>query len=261
MKVYVDLIFLINIFFDFLLLLSVSLILKRNIKIYKIILGSLVGGISIFFLFLSITSLTLFFLKIIIAVFMILATFGFKDIKYFIKNISYLYLISIVLGGFLYLLNIEFSYKNNGLIFYHNGISINIIILLIVTPILLYLYIKEMKDYKVNYSKYYKVEIIFKNNKNIILNAFLDTGNNLIDPYKKRPVILVNYDAIKKYITNEKELLVPYNNINNEGLLRCIKPKKIIINNNEFNNILIGLSFNKIYIDGIECILNNNMEI
>lgn len=261
MKVYVDLLFLINIFFDFLLLLSVSLILKRHTKIYRIILGSLVGGISIFFLFFNISSITLFFLKIIIAVFMILTTFGFKDIKYFIKNISYLYLISIVLGGFLYLLNIEFSYKNNGLIFYHNGISINIIILLIVTPILLYLYIKEMKDYKLNYSKYYKIEIIFKNNKNIILNAFLDTGNNLIDPYKKRPVILVNYDAIKKYITNEKELLVPYNNINSEGLLSCIKPKKIIINNNEFNNILIGLSFNKIYIDGIECILNNNMEI
>ena len=212
MKVYVDLLFLINIFFDFLLLLSVSLILKRHTKIYRIIIGSLVGGISIFFLFLNITSITLFFLKILIAILMILTTFGFKDIKYFIKNISYLYLISIVLGGALYLLNIEFSYKNKGLIFYHNGLSINIIILLIVTPILLYLYIKEMKDYKQNYSKYYKIEIIFKNNKNIILNAFLDTGNNLIDPYKKRPVILVNYNVIKEYITNEKELLVPYNN-------------------------------------------------
>lgn len=260
MKVYVDLLFLINIFFDFLLLLSVSLILKRHTKIYRIIIGSLVGGISIFFLFLNITSITLFFLKILIAILMILTTFGFKDIKYFIKNISYLYLISIVLGGALYLLNIEFSYKNKGLIFYHNGLSINIIILLIVTPILLYLYIKEMKDYKQNYSKYYKIEIIFKNNKNIILNAFLDTGNNLIDPYKKRPVILVNYNVIKEYITNEKELLVPYNNINSEGLLRCIKPKKIIVNEKEFNNVLIGLSFNKIYIDGIDCILNNNIE-
>ena len=261
MKVYVDLLFLLNIFFDFLLLLSVSLILKRHIKIYRIIFGSLLGGLSILFLFFNITTTTLFFLKILIAVLMILTTFGFKDIKYFIKNISYLYLVSIVLGGALYLLNIEFSYKNNGLIFYHNGISINVIIILLITPILLYLYIKEMKDYKLNYSKYYKIEIYLKNNKTITLNSFLDTGNNLIDPYKKRPVILVNYDIIKKYITNEKELLVPYNNINSNGLLRCIKPKKIIINKKEFTNILIGLSFNKIYIDGIECILNNNMEL
>ena len=261
MKIYVDLIFILNIFFDFLLLLSVSLILKRHTKIFRIIIGSLVGGLSIIFLFFSINTVTLFFLKIVIAILMCLTSFGFKDIRYFIKNISYLYLISIVLGGFLYFFNIEFSYKNNGLIFYHNGLSINIIVILIITPVLLYLYVKEMKDYKDNYTKYYKIEITLKNNKIITLNSFLDTGNNLIDPYKKRPVILVNYEAIKKYITNEKELLVPYNNINSEGLLRCIKPKKIVINNKEITNILIGLSFNKIYIDGVDCILNNKIEI
>lgn len=261
MKIYIDLIFIINIFFDFLLLLSVSLILKRHIKLYRIILGSLVGGISIFFLFLNITTTTLFFLKILIAVFMILTTFGFKDLKYFTKNISYLYLISIVLGGALYFLNLEFSYKNKGLIFFNKGVSINMIFILIITPVLLYLYIKEMEEYKLNYSKYHKLEIVFKNNKRVIINAFLDTGNNLIDPYKKRPVILVNYNAIKKYITDEKQLLVPYNNINSEGLLRCFKPKNIIINDKEYSNILIGLSFNKIYIDGVDCILNNNINL
>ena len=52
---------------------------------------------------------------------------------------------------------------------------------------------------------------------------------------------------------------MPYNNINGEGLLRCIKPKKIVVNNKEITNILIGLSFNKIYIDGVDCILNNNI--
>lgn len=261
MKVYVDLLFLINIFFDFILLLSVSLILKRHSKIYRVVLGSLVGGISIFFLFTNISSITLFFFKIIIAIFMCLTTFGFKDLKYTVKNFLYLYLISIVLGGILYLLNIEFSYKNNGLIFYHDGVGINIILIMIISPILLYLYVREMKNYKNNYSKYYKVDIFFKNDKSITLNAFLDTGNNLIDPYKKRPVILVNYEKIKKYVSNEKELLVPYSNINGGGVLRCIRVKKVVINEKVFTNILVGFSFNNIYIDGIDCILNNNMEI
>lgn len=260
MKIYVDVIFFINIFFDFILLLSVSLILRRNVKIYKIILGSLVGGVSILFLFLPIKKITLFFLKIIIAVFMCIVAFNYKDIKYTIKNFIFLYLVSIVLGGAMYLLNIEFSYKNNGLIFYHNGMSINIILILIISPILLYFYIKEMKDLKNNYSKYYKVDIYFKSNKNILLNGFLDTGNNLIDPYKKRPIVIVNYDKIKKYVSHEKELLVPYTNINNEDIMRCIKVKKIVIDDIEYKNVLIGFSFNKINIDGIDCILNNNME-
>ncbi len=260
MKIYVDLLFLINIFFDFILLLTVSIILKRHIKIYRIILGSLVGGVSIFFLFLDINTIILFILKIFIAIFMILVTFKYKDIKYFIKNISYLYLVSIILGGALYLFNIEFSYKNNGLIFYNNGMSINIIILLIISPIILYLYIKEMKEYKNNYDKYYKIKITFNNNKAIELNAFLDTGNNLIDPYKKRPIILVEYNIIKKYIINEKYLIVPFNTIKEKSLLECIKVKNIIINNKEYKNILIGLIKEKIYIDGIECILNNNID-
>jgi len=230
-------------------------------KIYKIILGSLVGGLSIFFLFLDISSKILFLLKIMIAIFMCLSTFGFKDIKYTLKNILHLYLVSIVLGGILYLLNIEFSYKNNGLIFYHEGISINIILILTISPILLYLYVKELKNIKTNYSKYYKINIYFRNNKNLELNAFLDTGNNLIDPYKKRPIILVDYNKIKKYITNEKELLVPYSNIGSDSILKCIRVNKIVIDDKEYKNILIGLSPNKIYIDGVDAILNNNMDL
>jgi len=261
MKVYVDLLFIINILFDFMLLLLVSLILRRHMKIYKIILGSLVGGLSIFFLFLDISSKILFLLKIMIAIFMCLSTFGFKDIKYTLKNILHLYLVSIVLGGILYLLNIEFSYKNNGLIFYHEGISINIILILTISPILLYLYVKELKNIKTNYSKYYKINIYFRNNKNLELNAFLDTGNNLIDPYKKRPIILVDYNKIKKYITNEKELLVPYSNIGSDSILKCIRVNKIVIDDKEYKNILIGLSPNKIYIDGVDAILNNNMDL
>lgn len=260
MKVYIDVILFINIFFDFILLLSISLILRRNVKIYKIILGSLVGGMSILFLFLPINKITLFFLKIIIAIFMCIITFNYKDIKYTIKNILFLYLVSVLLGGVLYLLNIEFSYKNSGLIFYHNDVSINIIIILIVSPILLYFYVKQMKDLRNNYSKYYKVNIYFKSKKNVLLNGFLDTGNNLKDPYKSRPIVIVNYNKIKKYVSKEKELLVPYTNINNDDILRCIKVDKIIINNIEYRNILVGFSLNKINIDGIDCILNNNME-
>ena len=87
----------------------------------------------------------------------------------------------------------------------------------------------------------------------------MDTGNNLVDPYKKRPIILVNYEKIKKYITNKKELLVPYNSINNNGLLRCIKVLKIEIDNKEYKNVLVGLSMNNISIDGIDCILSQKV--
>jgi len=110
MKLYLDLVFFLNLAFDFLLLMSVSLILRRNAKIIRILLGALVGAISIFLLFININSIELFIYKFVISILMVLVTFKFKNISYTLKNMFYLYITSIVLGGFLYLLNIEFIF-------------------------------------------------------------------------------------------------------------------------------------------------------
>ena len=112
MKIYIDLILLLNFGFDFLLLLSVSLILRRNAPIYKLLLGAFIGSISVLTLFMKINSLQLFIIKIIISILMTTTSFKYKNIKYTLKNILYLYISSIVLGGTLYLLNIELTYKN-----------------------------------------------------------------------------------------------------------------------------------------------------
>ena len=45
LKIYVDLVLFLNIAMDFLLLLSVSMVLKRNVKFYRIILGGITGGL------------------------------------------------------------------------------------------------------------------------------------------------------------------------------------------------------------------------
>jgi stage II sporulation protein GA (sporulation sigma-E factor processing peptidase) len=126
------------------------------------------------------------------------------------------------------MLNIQFSYRQDGLIFYHHGLSINWIILLLFSPIILYLYLKQGLYLKNNYSNYYLVDIYFKDEK-INLSAFLDTGNNLIDPYKHRPIILVAKKELKLNYTEEDLILVPYDSLNHHGLLKCLKPDKIDI--------------------------------
>lgn len=253
MKIYLDLVLFLNFAFDFLLLLSVSIILKRNIKLNNIILGAFIGSLSILILFIKINSFTLFLIKILISILMILTTFKYKNIKYFIKNISFFYMSSIILGGFLYFLNIQFSYKNNGLVFYHNGLSINFIVLLILSPIIIYLYIKECKSLKHNYNNYYKIEIYYKNQIKKI-NSFLDTGNKLVSPYNKSPVILVNKKIIKNI--DDNYIYIPYNTINNNGILKCIKVEKVIIEGIGIKeNVLVGLT-EDIKIDDVDCILN-----
>ena len=147
LKVYLDLVFFMNFGFDFLLLLTVNLVLKRNRKLSSVLLGSAIGALSIFFLFLPLNSVTLFLLKILVSFLMIWTTFGFFSWKTFLINTLYLYFISILLGGFLYYLNLEFSYQNQGLIFFHNGFSINFILLFILSPFILWCYLKQIKSF------------------------------------------------------------------------------------------------------------------
>ena len=254
MKIYLDIVLLINFGFDFLLLLSVSLILRRNASIYKLLIGSFIGSISILTLFMKINSIQLFFIKLIISILMCISSFKYKNLKYTIKNIIFLYLSSIVLGGALYLLNIEFSYKNQGIIFYKNKLSINFIILIITTPIILYIYIKECKSLKTNYSNYHKVEIKI-NNETIKCNGFIDTGNKLKDPYKKRPSILMNNNYLEKKDINK--IIVPAHTIMGTKLIECIKINNLKIDNNEIKKeVLLGFINKKIKIDGIDCLLN-----
>lgn len=256
MKVYIDLILITNFLFDFILLLATSIILKRDTKVIRVILGSLFGSITILSLFIRFSTIKLFFFKIIVSVIMLILSFGFRNYKYFLKNMYYFYMISIFLGGILYFINIQFSYRNEGLLFITTGTGINVIIGIILSLIILYRYIKQIKLLKTNYNKYYKTSIYFKNGQILSFNAFLDTGNKLIDPYKKWPIILVNENKIK-YI--EKTILVPYHTVNGKGLLKCIKPDRIYIEGIGFKNkLLVGLS-SSINIDGVDCILNEKL--
>lgn len=258
MKIYVDLILLLNFFLDFLLLLGVNLILKRNVKIIRIILGAIVGALSILALFININSLELFMVKVVISILMILISFGFKNVKYTFNNIVYLYLLSIILGGFLYFINDELSYKNSGLIFFNNGFSINWLMIILSSPIMIFMYVKQVRNQKENLSKYYEVDITFLNGKTKHLTGFLDTGNNLYDPYKKRPIIVIKKELLDNY--KPRCILVPCLTINKESLLKCFRIKKIVINNQIIKeDVLVGISDNNFHIDGVDLLLNKKI--
>lgn len=256
MKIYLDLLLFLNFSFDFLLLLTVSIILKRKKNTNKIIIASFIGSLSVLLLFFNINSITLFLTKFIISIVMILISFGYNNIKYTFNNLLYLYINSIILGGFLYFLNIQFSYKNNGLVFYHSGLSINYILLIILSPIILYIYIKQIKELKNNYSNYYNVKIIL-NNKTYTYTGFVDTGNKLVDVITKIPVILINKKKIIFDINEFKMILVPFKTISETSLLTCIKIDKLYINDKLINKkVLLGLIDKNIGIDGIDILLN-----
>lgn len=186
---------------------------------------------------------------------MLLVGFGYKDKKYFFKNFLYLYFVSMLLGGFLYYLNLEFSYKNIGLIFINKGMSINFIFLLILSPIILYIYIKKELQVKKNRSSYHKVKMYYKN-KEYHLSGYLDTGNQLYDPYKKRCVSILYNKNIK--IDSDKPFYIPYKTVNKNGVIQCIVVDKLIIDKKEYINQVVAVSHDKFIMDGVDLILHSD---
>ncbi len=251
MTIYIDIILLINFIIDLLLLLSVSFLLKRRASLTRIIISSSIASLSTLLLFVIHNNFLLLIYKLLTSIIMIIITFKYNNFHYFKDNLIYLYIISIVLGGTIYLINNQISSINNGLIFTSNNLKINLFLLIIITPIIIYKYLKTTKNYQITYSNYYDIDIYY-NDLCIKGTAFLDTGNNLKDPYFKRPIILINKELINEPV---KTFLVPYSVVNNQkGLLEVFSPKKIIVNNKKCKKTLLGLS--DININGIKIILN-----
>ena len=192
------------------------------------------------------TSINRLLLELITIILMITIAFKYKNIRYFLTNMLYTYILSILLGGLIYLFNSKVTLN----------IYLNYLVIIILSIEVMTLYIKESKKIKNTYNNYYKVDIYFKDKEKISLIGFLDTGNNLYDPYKKRPIILVD----KKYQKEDKFILVPYHTINGEGLLKCIKPEKVYIEKIGYKtNLLVAFSSSPSTINGVEVLLHKEL--
>lgn len=243
MKIYIDLFFLFNIIMDIIIITSTSILLKRKTNFFRIIISSLVGGISSLFMF---TWVNKILIEVISVIVMVLIAFKYKDIRYTLKNIFYMYILSVLLGGLIYLFNIKVT----------TNVFVTYFIIIIISMEVMILYVKEIKKMKDNYNNYYKVDIVFNDREKLSLIGFLDTGNNLYDPYKKRPIILVS----NKYKREDNFVFVPYYTAGGEGLLKCIKPDIVFVEGVGYKgNILIGFSDSPKLIDGVDVILHKDL--
>ena len=239
MKVYIEFIYIINFLLDFMILYGTKRLLKINKSIIRIIISSLFGMMSTLLLYINISNLELFIIKIFFSITMIIIAFGFNNI---IKNTFYFYLISIILGGMIYLFNFKVSFYTN------------YILLMVVSPIIIYFVVKELINHKLIINDKYDVSIIY-NKKVYRLEGFIDTGNKLESPISKKSVILVNLK-----ISSNKLIYIPYKALNTSGVIPCIKPDKIIVNNKIISNCLVGLSHDKFELNGCNCILPNRIK-
>ena len=230
---------LLNFVLDYMILIGTKKICKRKTKNIRIFLSSIIGSFTIFFLWIPINTLELIIIKVLISVTMNIISFGKEKL---LESTFYFYLLSILLGG-----SIELVLKQT-------NFHINSIVLVIICPIIIRLFIKEYKKYKCNLTKIYNVKVLIKK-KWYEFDGFIDTGNHLKSPFSQKSIILID-----QAIPHKRSIYIPYKALNYEGLLECMKPDKIMINEIEIKKCLIGFSKDKLNVNGYHCILPNNIK-
>lgn len=236
MKVYIEIVVLLNFLLDFMILYGTKRILRRKCSFYRIILSSLIGSITIFTIWIPISTIGMILFKICISFFMNIIAFGKSRL---FENTFYFYLLSIIFGGFIELLNIHKSYY------------INMLCIILLCPFVLAIFIYQYRKYKNKCFHLYQVKIYYKNHE-YLFDGFIDTGNHLRSPFSQRPVILID-----QYIPHQYTYFIPYRALNYEGLLECMKPDKILIDEKEIEHCLVGLSKQALRINDCHCILPN----
>ena len=86
MKMYIEFIYIINFLLDFMILYGTKRLLKINKSNIRIVLSSSIGMMSTLLIYIKISSIELFIIKIIFSFIMIIVAFGFNNI---FKNTIY----------------------------------------------------------------------------------------------------------------------------------------------------------------------------
>ncbi|MDX8364980.1 sigma-E processing peptidase SpoIIGA [Cytobacillus sp. IB215665] len=298
MSIYIDIIWFLNLLFDGSLLLLTAVILKRRIKFWRLVVGSLIGSSLVLLIVSPLASIVSNpLIKFLFSLIIIWAAFGYKRFSYFIKNLCTFYFATFVVGGgiiaFHYLLQKEVNI-NNGIFLTTStgyGDPVSWLFVIIAFPSLWYFsrsQIDGIKSNKMKYEEIIDVTIVITNIK-ITIKGLIDSGNQLYDPISRSPVMIIdstclvehvpagiielskNVDMLMNEMTVddpqwEKRLrLIPYRGVGQDHqILLAIKPDNISLRyeNNwlDVNKGLIALNHVKLSSDDeYQCIVHPKM--
>lgn len=251
--IYLDVLICVNLFINYFVLLSVTKFLHLKITRLRLMLAALLGALySIFILFPKVNIALSLTIKIIMSITICLSAFGFLDTFRLIKTMIVFYSMNFLLCAFIFF--IQYFLSPAG-IFIKNGIVYFKIspLFLVISTIIIYLIIRlsdhlfAKRDLPVENC----TVTLFYMDKKVSLDAKIDTGNTLKEPFSNNPVIIAEYSYIESILPddlkdifqnfntckcnasissyNARFRLIPFSTISESGVLPAFKPNKIEI--------------------------------
>jgi stage II sporulation protein GA (sporulation sigma-E factor processing peptidase) len=208
MVYYIEYVFAENFLIDFILLFVTGKLIKRIIVYKRLIVASIIGALYVILTaYIGKEFMTYFIVKLSVSVLMIMIAFDSKGILTNVRVILCFYITSLIMVGVisaLYYLT-------------YDKLTVNVIIFsCFVGYVLLHFFFREIKG-RIEKSNYIRTVTINNGGSTKTLRAFIDTGNELIDPMTGKPVIVINIERIRNILGEElyKQILYFYDNKDN----------------------------------------------
>ncbi len=254
-EIYLDILFFINFFMIYFIFFVVNKLQKNRVSLKRLLFVSFITAFLYIITVVFIPYNRVFSLSLPILIFSLSIKLAFNPRS--IKNFLYLFfvtnIVAFCIGGLSMSL---FFYTKIGAIlsFTLENFPIKILIFsTLFTYIMLKIFLKTYRKVVVKKQSFYNI-IIDKNGKNISLNALLDTGNSLKEPITKKPVTIVEFEAIKT-ILPEKLRLIFYEKQEDDLNMLLEVDKKADIRLIPFkslgkeNGLLVGIKIDRLNIE------------
>ncbi|MEF9983081.1 MAG: sigma-E processing peptidase SpoIIGA [Oscillospiraceae bacterium] len=262
--IYVDVLLIVNFVVNYFLILGVGRLMSLNISRFRIIMGAIVGALASLAIFIDNSNLILLWLvRVSFPFLIIMISYPFRSFKNYIINTFSLFAVSMIFSGAMLGIWIFVPIQNMN---YYNGIvyfNINPTVLFLLTIFCYFILtlLKRAFSNKEPNKIYYKVHIT-RNEKTIILDGFIDTGNRLKEPFTDIPVAVCSYNLIKPLLTDEEYQkitdeknkyncpigfrIIPYNVLQSSGIMIGFMPDELVLkrDNKKYivDEIFIGLT-------------------
>ena len=225
MIVYSDVIFLENLIMNFFILYCTAKLTRTIFKYFRIAAGALVGALYVIILMYVPENRVLYSLpaKVVLSVIIIWTSFKVLNFIHLLKILAVFYLSSFLFAGAALAFSgfsSQVGFAAGGRIIYAGDYKWSI---LMFSAIFIFILVKVLKNVyllKIPGNKIIKSLKITAGEKQICLDALIDTGNSLTDPFTNYPVIIVEYSAIEEFIPQKlKEMM--QNDLNEDIIKTC----------------------------------------
>jgi len=260
---YLDVLWLDNFIMNFSILWITLRISKVKGSLWRLWVSAGIGALyAIIFFIPGFEVLQSFYLKMALSLVMLLVAFKFNTLKDFFKAFTFFYATTFVFGGValgLYFFTQDYLAIEKGAFVIKDYPVNKLIVTGGLVIILMHAVWRFIRLHLSGDQLLYKVKIRF-DEKEVMVDALLDTGNMLLDPVSKHPVMVVEFSRVKELLPQdmlelfakhmegdfnsvvqvvsqsgwiERFRIIPYAAVGNPGgILMGFKPDEVLIQKN-----------------------------